>query len=382
MATNPEVAILGGGVIGFSIAYHLAKEGISSQVIEMDGLASKASGKAQGYVGAASTLLFETDLYPKDCLRPCLGLAQESLRRLPQLAAELKEEGGVDPEYGEVSMVYPAFHEEEEKELKGRMAELRDEGFGLRWLGGDELRALGIGLNPEVRGGLLAPHEGQVEAYRYVLSLAQAAERRGASIKYGQAVGFRHQGQRVLSVRLASGGEVGAETVVIALGPWSGQATSWLGKGVPLEAVRGSCLKVEVPQRFPPYWSAYGEAVISPKVDGSVLVGYPEDREVGLDDDKVTEEARNRMVENGVHLVPRLSEARVVEVRAGVLAYPPDSLPILGRLSGWENVYIATGLGTWGICLSPAVGRVMADLIVKDRAAKVMEPLSPVRLGL
>lgn len=129
MATNPEVAILGGGVIGFSIAYHLAKEGISSQVIEMDGLASKASGKAQGYVGAASTLLFETDLYPKDCLRPCLGLAQESLRRLPQLAVELKEEGGVDPEYGEVSMVYPAFQEAEEKELKGRMAELRNESF-------------------------------------------------------------------------------------------------------------------------------------------------------------------------------------------------------------------------------------------------------------
>lgn len=382
MASKAEVAIIGGGVIGFSIAYHLAKQGISSQIIEMDGIAAKASGKAMGYVGAAALLTFETDLYPKDSMRPVLQLGWEASQRIPQLAEELKEESGVDPEYGEIVSVYVAFEEEEERVLKQRMAELSHEGFGLSWVGPDELGGLGLGLSPEVRGAMLEPNDGQVEAYRYVLALAQATERRGGSIKYGEAVGLGQQGQRVTSVKLASGEEVGASAVVIAMGPWSAQAASWLGRDIPLEPVRGSCVRVEVPQPYPPYWSSHGMTVVSPKVDGSVLVGYPEDRGVGLDDDWVSEEAMNKMVSDGVNLVPRLNEARLVETRAGILGYTPDSVPILGRLSEWDNVYLAAGLGTFGICLSPAVGRIMADIISTDRATQAMEALSPARFGL
>ena len=382
MAPKAEVAIIGGGVIGFSIAYHLAKQGIPSQVIEMDGIAAKASGKAMGYVGAAALMTFETELYPKDSMRPVLQLGWEASRRIPQLAEELKEEGGVDPEYGETACVFVAFEEEEERVLKQRMAELAHEGFGLRWVGPDELRALGLGLNTEVRGAVLEPNDGQVEAYRYVLALAQAAERRGGSIKYGEAVGLGQQGRRVNSVKLASGEEVGASAVVIAMGPWSAQGASWLGREIPLEPVRGSCVRVEVAERYPPYWLSHGMTIVSPKVDGSVLVGYPEDRRVGLDDDWVSEEAMNKMVSDGVNLVPRLNEARLVETRAAILGYTPDSVPILGRLSEWDNVYIAAGLGTFGICLSPAVGRIMADIIATDSTAQTIEALSPARFGL
>ena len=335
-----------------------------------------------GYVGAAALLTFETDLYPKDSMRPVLQLGWEASQRIPQLAEELKEESGVDPEYGEIVSVYVAFEEEEERVLKQRMAELSHEGFGLSWVAPDELGGLGLGLSPEVRGAMLEPNDGQVEAYRYVLALAQATERRGGSIKYGEAVGLGQQGQRVTSVKLASGEEVGASAVVIAMGPWSAQAASWLGRDIPLEPVRGSCVRVEVPQPYPPYWSSHGMTVVSPKVDGSVLVGYPEDRGVGLDDDWVSEEAMNKMVSDGVNLVPRLNEARLVETRAGILGYTPDSVPILGRLSEWDNVYLAAGLGTFGICLSPAVGRIMADIISTDRATQAMEALSPARFGL
>ena len=183
-------------------------------------------------------------------------------------------------------------------------------------------------------------------------------------------------------MKLASGEEVGTSAVVIAMGPWSAEGASWLGMDIPLEPVRGSCVRVEVPERYPPYWSGHGMTFVSPKVDGSVLVGYPEDRGVGLEDDWVSEEAMNRMVADGVHLVPGLSEARLVETRAGILGYTPDSVPTLGRLSEWDNVYIAAGLGTFGICLSPAVGRIMADIIATDRTARTIEPLSPARFGL
>ena len=80
-----------------------------------------------------------------------------------------------------------------------------------------------------------------MEAYRYVLALAQAAERRGASIKYGEAMGFGQQGQRVNSVKLTSGEEVGTGAVVVAMGPWSAQGTSWLARihrRTPMDGVR------------------------------------------------------------------------------------------------------------------------------------------------
>ena len=150
-----EVAIIGGGAIGFSTAYHLAERGIPSQVIEMDGIAAKASGKAFGYVGAAGVLSYEGELFPRGSLRPVLALGWESWRRFPQLAAELKEEGGADPEYGEIAMVSAAFDEEEERALKQRMVELGAEGLEVSWVGPDELRTLGLGLNPEVRGAIL-----------------------------------------------------------------------------------------------------------------------------------------------------------------------------------------------------------------------------------
>ena len=393
MVSKADVAVIGGGAIGFSTAYHLAKQGIASRVIEMDGIAAKASGRAMGYMGAAGLMTFttmnnwrsdpdEAEVYPTGDLRPCLEMGWEGIQRMPQLAEELKEEGGVDPEYGEIAVVFAAFDEGEEKFLKQRMADLAGEGFDLSWVGPDELRDRGLGLNDDVRGAVLEPRDGQVEAYRYVLSLAQASERLGASIKHGEAVDFGRQGHRVNSVKLASGEEVGAEAVVIAMGPWSAQAVSWLGGEMPLEPVRGSCVRVEMNDPYPPYWPTHGIKLISPKVDGSVLVGYVEDRGVGLDDDHITEEAINKMVADGVYLVPRLSEARLVEVRAGILGYTSDSLPVLGRLSGWDNVYVAAGLGTFGICLSPAVGRIMADLIAKDRAAQSVEALSPARFGL
>ncbi|MEE9203112.1 MAG: FAD-binding oxidoreductase [Dehalococcoidia bacterium] len=381
MAARAEVAIIGGGAIGFSIAYHLAKQGVASQVIEMDGIASKASGKAWAAVGPPVRLLtFEGDRYPKDCLRPCLELASESYRRFPQLAAEVKEEGGVDPHYGEVTRIHIAMDEKVEKFLKERMVELNDEGFGLSWLGGEELRALGLGVSSAVRGGLLLqPHGAVVDAYRYVLALAQGAERCGASIKYGHAVDFSLRGHKVNSAVLGSGTKVGAEAVVIAMGPWSTQAASWLGVKLPLEPVRASCVKVEVPQRLPPYLLGQTWGTIVPKVDGSVVVGYIEETGVDLEDDRIREDSKNRMVDAAVRMVPRLRESKLVEARAGVLGYSPDGRPVLGRLPGWDNVYIAAGLGTLGILLSPAVGRVMADLIVKGRAEAAIGELSPER---
>ena len=84
-------------------------------------------------------------------------------------------------------------------------------------------------------------------------------------------------------------------------------------------------------------------------------------------------------MKGAIRLIPELEEAMIIETRSGLLACPTDALPILGRLPGWENAYIATGVGTNGITMSPAVGRMMADLIVRGKSEKVMDMMSPAR---
>ena len=381
MHDKAPIVILGGGVTGFSIAYYLAKQGVKCQVIEMDSIGSKASGRASGNIASPglATIFFATPFMERRALMPYVDLCQESFLRHRQLAMQLRVESGVDIQYADATRLFVALREEEEKELKALLYEARSNCFEAGWLEADGLRVEGPWLTSEARGAVMVPQD-QLEPYRYVLALAQAAEILGVKIMFRQATGFHCKGSRVTSIILSVGEGLETDAVVIAMGPWSGQATSWLGTEIPLNIIRGQALRLKVEQRIPMYQFAYGGISIAGKIDGSVLLGYLEDRPEGFNDNP-TEEAKQTMIAGAIRLMPELNEAEVIETRSGLLAYTPDGVPILGHLPGWDNVYLATGLGTIGITLSPAVGRIMADLIVNDRSGNLLEKLSPMRFG-
>jgi glycine oxidase len=377
-----DVIIVGGGVAGCSIAYHLAKQGVPSLIIERDAIGSQASGKAWGVISPSTNLVLyvEGDWVPEGTMRSCLSLSDEGLRRFPQLARELKEEGGVDVGYGELPVIRTVFDESEEKHLKERVSKLKGDGFEVSWIEADEVRARCPDIAPGIHGGTLWSGH-QVEPYRYTLALAQAAEAKGANIKQGEAIGFRYQGSKVTSVILATS-EIEADVVVLAMGPWTAQATAWLGKELPMRVTRDQCLVLEVLQRLPPWRITSGQGVgvaIVPKVDGKVILGHWEDDRVDFDD-RPTEEFRLSVMEAAVATIPRLEEAKLVEHRAAVEAWHPVSgLPMLGRLPGWDNVYLVTWLAGFGIQWSPAVGRIMTDLIVKGHSEDPIESFNPAR---
>jgi glycine oxidase len=377
-----DVAIIGGGVAGCSIAYHLARQGVPSLVIERDAVGSQASGKAWGVVSPATNLLLyvEGSWVPEGTMRSCTGLSDEGMRRFPPLARELKAEGGLDVWYSELPVIRAVFDEAEEEAIKRRIPELKRDGFDVSWIEADGVKARCPAVAPEIRGGTLWPGH-QVEPYRYTLALAQAAEAKGARIKQGTATGFRHHGSRVTTVGLESG-EVAAGAVVLAMGPWTAQAAAWLGRKMPMRVTRDQCLVLEVPERLPPWRITSGRGggvAIVPKVDGTVILGHWEDDRVDFDD-RPTEEFKLSVMASAVSTIPRLEEARLVEHRAAVEAWHPTTgLPMLGRLPGWDNVYLVTWLAGFGIQWSPAVGRIIADLILKGHTADPIEPFDPAR---
>jgi glycine oxidase len=395
MASQREVVIIGAGAVGCSIAFHLAKQGVRSQIIEREAVAARASGKSWAVFvypprlialeGQPGDLLFSM---PVGSVRPWLDLVWSGYHRLPDLALELREATGVDIGFGELSWVRLVFTEEQEAASRAALATLREQGYHEGyWMDRCDLHGLFPGLNDDVRGGAVFPFL-QVEPYRYTLGLAQAAEKRGVQIRQGEVVGFRRQGSRVTGAVLASGAEVAADAFVLATGPWTGRSTSWLGRELPLLINREQCVRMEVPKRLPPFGLTVPNGVtIVPKVDGDVIVGHAgmPDLQSGFDADLTTAEEKMRMLTEAAELLPALNDARLVEHRGDFEGWSPGPRhiqPVLGRVPGSDNAYVAARFGTMGMMMSLGTGRIMADLIVAGdrtpvRFQHLLDVLSP-----
>ncbi|MFC1910983.1 NAD(P)/FAD-dependent oxidoreductase, partial [Chloroflexota bacterium] len=285
---------------------------------------------------------------------------------------------------------------------EGMVKEAREAGYKAGWFSGDEARRMDNTLSNEVRAAAIND-VAQVEPFRYTLALAQASEKLGVTIKYARVIGFSHNKNRVNSVILDKGNEIKADKVVIAMGPWSSVALGWLGLKLPMATVRGQTLKLIAPKR--PQFQLSGRLdrprewprvylLISPRVDGTLLVGYTEDRTENWDDlkpeswmDYPSSEMTNIILEDTIRAVPVLSDAILVEERAGIIAYPPAEGMVIGEVPDWNNVYLAT-IGDNGIALSPEMGRIISNLIIGGEYAvkardeiKSIEPMRFIKLS-
>ena len=395
-----DVVIIGAGVIGCSIAYHLAKKGITSTIIEKESIGSRASGKAWAVISYPPSLLGEA-LLPDSYMGMPGGetiarwqdLYWSGYYRMAELSLDIREKGKIDISFGAVPVTLFATSKQTETECKQLMAYLKENGYyEYEWLEPSDLETIFPGINPKVRGGLTIP-ELQVEPFKYTLGLAQAAESMGAEVRHGEVVGFNTKGGKITSVKLASGTRIEADVVVIAMGPWSGPAASWLGEKIPAHIAMAECLRVSVPEGFPLH-SIYSDVTIISRVDGDLILAsaehastsqYFESAKREDFNNSLSDKVKDKNIEAAMELIPDLLEkAELVEHRGDLVAYGPSPFyqkPILGRLQEWENGYIASRFGGMGIQMSVGVGEVMADLIVEKEVSfgvkKMIEYLGP-----
>jgi len=409
MAMKDGVIIVGAGAAGCSIAYHLARRGIISQIIDREGIASRASGKAWAVWRYPPAAYWASDLDPTESVSSILSdaelqseIAQRreyaqrmvslywiGYHRLPEAIRELEERGKINVGYRELPHVRIALSEEIEELYRKAFSGIRSDGYyEVDWLEPDELQAIFPNINPQIKGGICMPGF-KVEPYKYTLCLAQAAEKMGCTIRSGEVVGFGSQGSRITSVILASGTEIQATEVVLAMGPWIGQATSWLGKELPVQLIKSQCLKVELSRPFPPYGIRTTEGAIIPESGNQILLdgfkGWPD--LVTNFDSSLTEESKLSAIEMATNLFPEIEKGSIVEHRGDLECWAPvlRIQPVLGRHPEWDNVYLASRFGPSGIMLSLSAGEIMAELIARDgqapyRVKKLLETLSPVEL--
>ena len=348
MNRTTDVAIIGGGVVGCSIAYQLGKRGIRSTVFEKDRLASSASGATAGIVGPI--------WYVDHTIEPYFEMAMRSLDMFPELTEELKV-AGVDPEYRDSGVMKVALTDELHDVLKENLIWQGELGIGVHWIDRDELREREPHITPDAQGAVLSPQEGSIRGEAFVNSLAHAASSLGAVIlERTEVTGLEFDGSRVIGVRTVLNETHYANYTVLAAGAWTGLANRWLPETIPVRPVKGQRITLRMPGFLP---TGPIQSVI-PRNDGTMLAAAT--REEGVFDHRITA-AVQEMFNNATAVYPILRDAEFVGARAGIRPGSPDGMPILGPVPGWEGLSVASGHDHVGIILSPATGVDMADYI-------------------
>ena len=366
----PEVVIVGGGVAGLATAYYLAKEGVRSVIVEKDAIAAHASGFAYGGLGPLSGAGIPG---------PMEEIARESFRLHLDLAGSLPEESGIDYEFGRRPSVALAFDDDEASRIKASLSwQGLQPGFSAEWIDADGLRELEPRISPHAIAGGLLDGLAEVEPYKFSLALAQAAESMGAEVRHGTVTGLERRGARVTGV-LTGGGRIACDAVVLALGPWSGGASEWLGTPVRVEPLKGQIIRLNAPPPAVEVSVGWSHNYATTKRDGLLWSGTTEER-VGFDT-APTAQARDTIMAALLHMMPAMEDAELVRQTACLRPVTPDGALTLGPAPGWEGVYIATGAGRKGVLYGPGMGRTVANLALGQDAGVDIGAFDPGRFG-
>ena len=353
-SSSRDVIVVGGGIIGCLTAYLLAKQGAKVTVVEADAVASHASGFAFGGLGP---------LEGAGIPDPLLDFSVWCFERHRSLSPELEKASGVDTQFHLRDRLILSFEETEVLRAKEDIKWQKDvEGFHVEWLEQADVLKVEPRANPACLGASYAQGTGAIEAYRYNLAAAQAAEKFGAEVLLRRVTGLLSHGDRCSGVTFQSG-QLEAAAVVLAVGPWSQQASSWCGVKIPVSPLKGQVIRLQLTADPMRASLNYAGSYAASKPDGLIWAGTTEEP-VGFDEE-TTSQARDKIMGDLLKMAPSLAEAQLVQQTACLRPLSDDGLPIVGKVPGWQNLYVGTGSGRKGILWSTGMCHGLADLILK-----------------
>ena len=393
MARTTDVLVIGGGIVGAATAYQLAKRGASVTLLEADRLASGATGRNLGYIWVHTRRP-----------GPELELVMATRNELEGLPEELGADFGLRTNGG---LIY--FTSEAQGVVMREFVDRRTaDGVPMRLLDGDEARAMAPILPETVQGATYCPLDAQVDPKQYVRAFAAAAQRAGAQVVEGaSARTFETDGRRTTRVQTDIG-PISAGQVVMATGAWSPFLAAGLGIELPIHPMR---LQVVQTEPMPPRLDVvlYGPAAVKQyaifrelpsyrheafataledrlglallesacqTADGSYLLGIAMDFP-GFDW-KPDLAGVSLVAEGMAAALPELSAARFARAWAGVLPMTSDSLPVIDRAPGFDDLVIAAG-HVFGNGAGPTTGRLVADLVCGTEPVIDMTPFRAIR---
>jgi glycine oxidase len=358
-----DVLIIGGGIIGCSIALELARTRVRVLLLERDRIGCEASGEAAGYLAPQAE-----GVAPG----PFLDLCLKSRAMFGPLQEMLREETGIEIEYLRSGALSLLLTEEDEAHAQRLLEEQKGHGLAIeRWDRAQVLEAQPH-VTPAVRGALYFPDDHQVQNARMVRALYHAGTRRGARYVEGSPVtGVVRKGDRVTGVRSLAE-TYHADKVVIAAGAWSGTLGELVRHEIPIRPARGQLLSLHTRGEVLRHILFGREAYLVPRANGEVVVGSTV--EFAGFEKHVTAAGVEGLLAAATRLVPALGSWQLLKAWAGFRPWTPDELPYLGALPGSPGLYIASGHFRKGILLAPVTGHLMAQLLRDQEPSLSLSP--------
>jgi len=377
-----SVVIVGGGLMGLSAAFHLRRTDptVPVTVLERAGVGAAASGASAAGVRAMG----------RDPAERALALA--SLRRWPDLHLELE----ADLHYHRGGGLRLALDEPAWRAAGGWVADQRAHGVPVEVVDAATARRLAPGITPESPGGAWCPIDGHAEAMTTVQAFANAARRLGARIEEG--IGARAlvtERGRVSAVERTDGTREPCDAAIVTAGTWSASLLTPLGVRLPLETrALQMLLTAPAPKALAPVLGGFERKLSLKQLDdGAYLIGggWPA---------RITDDAGNRYevlddsvkasLEGARLIYPPVGSCELARRWAGLEAFTPDGLPVIGPLPDVKGLFVAAGFSGHGFALSPAVGDVLARVALRRDALDTLwsglrfdrPALAPAAVGL
>lgn len=367
LSGSGDVLVIGGGVIGLSLAWRARERGMSVTVLERDTLGSGTSQVAAGMLAPVAEAEFG------EAGRRVLELGLRSAELWPSFAEQLQAASGVDVGLLRTGTLMLARDEDEARELERQVAFREGLGLATSRLRGSEAREREPALAPSTRLALEAPDDHSVDPRAVLAALRAACESSGVELReHARAERVESDAGRVAGVTLAGKETLAAGQVVLAAGAWSAQIAgaeldgARPGATVPVRPVRGQLLRVRDPagpgllSRVIRFEGGY----VVPRADGRYVLGATvEERGFDVEPDVG---GVYELLREAHEVVPGVSELKIEELCVGLRPGMPDNAPAIGAGSP-EGLVLATGHHRNGILLAPLTAELGAKLLCGEQ---------------
>jgi D-amino-acid dehydrogenase len=376
-----DVAVVGAGLVGLSLAYELASLGVVVTVVDA-AHPGRATDAGAGILSPATSHDTDGALWP--FLQQCGLYYPQLLRRLHEDGADVAATG-----YGACGLLSLGLREHEDPWFSP-FAEitLRRGGGDVAEISPDQARRLFPPLGP-VHRALYSPSSARVDGRGLAAALRTAGERRGVTFVAGSVHGVArgaNGGRRVTSVAIQGQRNVDCEALAVAGGAWSAAMGEWLGHELPVAPTKGQIvhLGVDADTGDWPIAQPLLTHYLVPWPGGRVACGGTFEPGAGFSVDP-TAAGLQELLRECLSVAPGLADATYGETRVGLRPASPDDRALVGRVPGWTNAWVATGHGANGLLQGPYSARVLAHLIAgRDAPADEVplpESFDPARFG-
>jgi glycine oxidase len=346
MPDNPDVLIIGGGVIGLTTAYFLARDGASVTVVDKGDFGQEASWAGAGILPPCKP---SPDRHPYDQLRG------HSMALYPTLSAELRQKTGIDNGFLQTGGLVLAVDE-------AAFRQWQAEGVSCEMVEGKSLYRIEPELTPDVKRACYLPEVCQLRNPRHLKALLAGCQSLGVKLRPGCAChGFARQGNRINSLWTAAGSLV-AGRYLVAAGAWTDSLLGPLGWRPGVHPIRGQIVLLNTGPGVMHRIIEQAKRYIVPRPDGRVLIGSTE--EAAGYDKRTTALAIGELLAFGLTLVPALASAQLERCWAGLRPGTADGMPFIGPVPGLENLFVSAGHFRSGLTLAPATALVMKELLL------------------